>query len=73
MSITVNYSIGEIKDEARQLIEAGKIDRYQPIYALCQFIPSREWICVECELENNDYLLRDRICDLLAQDKWTED
>ena len=73
MSTTVDYSISEIKDEALQLIEAGKIDRHQPIYVLCQFIPSREWICVECELENNDYLLRDRICDLLAKDKWTED
>ena len=73
MSATVDYSIGEIKDEARQLIGAGKIDRHQPIYVLCQFIPSREWIHVQCELENNDYLLRDRICDLLAKDQWTED
>ncbi len=73
MVAKVDYSIGEIKDEARQLVETGKVDRHQPIYVLCQFIPPREWICVECELERNDYLLRDHICDLLAKDVWSED
>lgn len=73
MSVAVNYSIDEIKEEARHLIETGKIERHQQIYVLCQFIPPREWICAECELENYDYLLRDRICDLLAKDEWCED
>ena len=73
MTTTVDYSIGEIKDEARQLVATGKIDPHQPIYVLCQFIPPREWICVECELEDNDYLLRDHICDLLGKEEWTED
>lgn len=73
MVATVDYSIGEIKDEARSLVEKGKIDRHQPIYVLCQFIPPREWICAECELERNDYLLRDRICDLLCREEWSED
>ncbi|MGF1589317.1 MAG: DUF4327 family protein [Pleurocapsa sp.] len=73
MAVKVDYSIGEIKDEARQLVETGKVDCHQPIYVLCQFIPPREWICVECELERNDYLLRDHICDLLAKDSWEED
>lgn len=73
MVATVNYSIDEIQHEARCLIEAGKIDRHQPIYVLCQFIPPREWICAECELERNDYLLRDRICDLVAKNEWSED
>ncbi len=73
MAVKVDYSIGEIKDEARQLVETGKVDPHQPIYVLCQFIPPREWICVECELERNDYLLRDHICDLLAKDSWEED
>ena len=73
MVAVVNYSIGEIRDEARCLIERGQIDRHQPIYVLCQFIPAREWICAECELERNDYLLRDRICDLLCREEWSED
>lgn len=73
MSITVDYSISEIKDEARRLVETGQIDRHQPIYVLCQFIPPREWICAECELERNDYFLRDHICDLLCREEWSED
>lgn len=39
MTTKVDYSIGEIKDEARQLIATGKINSHQPIYVLCQFIP----------------------------------
>ena len=73
MVATVDYSIDEIKNEVRHLVEQGMIDRHQRICILCEFIPPREWICVECELERNDYLLRDRICDLLTQDKWEED
>jgi hypothetical protein len=73
MTTTVNYSVNEIKNEARHLVEIGKIDIHQPIYDLCQFIPPREWICAKSELEKNDYLLRDHICDLLAHDEWSED
>ena len=73
MSIAVDYSISDIRNEARHLVDIGKINPHQPIYVLCQFIPPREWICVECELEQNDYLLRDRICDLLAKEVWIED
>ena len=73
MVAIIGYSIDEIKDQARHLVDTGIVDRHQPIYILCEFIPPREWICVECELERNDYLLRDRICDLLAQDEWEED
>ena len=32
MSVTVDYSIDEIKDEARHLVETGKIERDRPIY-----------------------------------------
>lgn len=73
MVATVNYSIDEIKDEARHLVEIGKIDIHQRICVLCQFIPPREWLCAECELERNDYLLRDHICDLLTHDECLED
>lgn len=70
---TVDYSIDEIKDQARYLVQRGLIDRQQPICILCQFVPPRDWVCVQCELERNDYLLRDHICDLLAQEEWQED
>lgn len=73
MVATVNFSLAEIKDEARHLVETGQLDPHQSICALCEFISPREWICAECELEMNDYLLRDHICDLLAKDEWSED
>ena len=73
MATSVQYSLDLIKDEARQLVKKGLISRQQPIYTLCQYSPGREWICVECELERNDFLLRDRIIDLLDNENWDED
>ena len=70
---TVRYSIDMIQDEVRQLIDTGVISRQQPIYVLCQYIPPREWVCVECELERCGYLLRDHICDLVADETWEND
>jgi hypothetical protein len=70
---TKHYSIDMIRDEARQLVEKGTISRHQPIYILCQYIPAREWVCVECELEQCDYLLRDQIGDLIASETWDSD
>ncbi len=70
---SVQYSIDAIKDEARQLVQKRLLDRQQPIYTLCQYIPAREWSCVECELERNDFLLRDHIIDLLGSQEWEDD
>ena len=68
-----HYTIDMIRDEARQLVEKGCVSRHQPIYILCQYIPAREWVCVECELEECDYLLRDEIGDLIPQETWDSD
>jgi len=62
-----------IQDEVRQLVERGVVDRRQPIYTLCQHIPSREWVCIECELEKCDFLLRHRIADLMGHETWEND
>jgi len=69
----LSYSIEMIRDEARQLIEQGAVSPHQPIYVLCNYIPSREWVEVECELERCDYLLRDRIADLVPSQVWQDD
>ena len=73
VSSTKHYSIDVIKDEVRQLLESGTVNRRQPIYVLCQYIPPREWVCVECELEKCNYLLRDQIADLLPCEDWSND
>jgi len=70
---SVQYSLNVIQDEARELIRRGLVSRSQPIYTLCQFIPPREWVCIECELERCDFLLRDRIGDLVGKEEWDND
>lgn len=69
MVTSVHYSIEALKDEARQLVSKGLVASQQPIYTLCQYIPACEWVYVECELEKNDFLLRDRIIDLLGREE----
>lgn len=70
---SVQYSIDLIQDEARQLIQQGVISRQQPLYILCKYIPAREWAVVEAELEKNDFLLRDRVGDLINCEVWDND
>lgn len=76
MSVTVlavQNSLDVIKQEACYLVKKGVISRYQPIYKLCEYIPAREWICFQIQLEENDFLLRDRIGDLLGREEWDND
>lgn len=67
------YNITAIEEEALSLVKQGLVGRHQPIYALCRYIPTREWVEVELELERHDFLLRDRIIDLLGRETWQED
>jgi hypothetical protein len=74
MDKPLHFSLDTLKTEAYELVCCGQLDRQQPIYSLCQFIPAREWPQVECELERNDYLLRDRLIDLITQlECWPSD
>jgi hypothetical protein len=70
---TISYTLSFIKQEARQLVKRGILSRQQPIYTLCKYIPAREWGNIERELERNDFLLRDRICDLLGREDWFDE
>ncbi len=71
--LCVQYSFEAIEEEARQLVEKGVVSRRQQIYSLCEYIPVREWICFERELEAHELLLRDRVGDLLSREKWQND
>lgn len=73
MDTVVKYDIEMIKEEARQLVDKGLVDRQQPIYSLSQYIPERDWQRFELELEDHEFLLRDRIIDLLSSQVWEED
>lgn len=72
-STSVQYTLDVIKEEARLLVQKGVVSRQQPIYTLCQYIPAREWAWVECELEKSNFLLRDRIGDLMGREEWEND
>lgn len=67
------YNISAIEEEALSLVTQGLVSRHQPIYTLCRYIPAREWVEVELELERHDFLLRDRIIDLLGHETWQDD
>ncbi len=67
------YTLDMVKEEARHLVAQGFVNRQQPIYVLCQYIPAREWEHVELELECGGYLLRDRMVDLLGREDWSND
>ncbi len=70
---SIQYSLPVIQDEARQLVQKGLVSRHQSIYILCQYIPAREWACIEFELERCNFLLRDRIGDLMGYEDWEND
>ncbi|BAC10000.1 DUF4327 family protein [Thermosynechococcus vestitus] len=70
---SLQYSIELVKDEARRLVAKGVVSRQQPIYTLCQFVPLREWPLIEAELERCDFMLRDRIGDLIGRECWDND
>lgn len=70
---SVQYSLEVIVEEARQLVKRGVVCRRQPIYNLCQYIPVREWTEFERELERHEFLLRDRIGDLIGHEEWQND
>ena len=72
-TVPLHYSIETIKDEVCSLVERGIIHRNQQLYVLCEHLPAREWLGIECELERGDYLLRDRVGDLIGEQQWEED
>ncbi|MDZ8188548.1 MAG: DUF4327 family protein [Nostoc sp. ChiSLP02] len=73
MSTTVKYDIKLIKQEALQLVKKRLVNRQQPIYTLFKYIPHHDLVDFELELEKNEFLLRDRIIDLLECESWADD
>ncbi|MBD2532615.1 DUF4327 family protein [Nostoc flagelliforme FACHB-838] len=73
MNTTVKYEIEVIKKEALKLVKKGLVNRQQQIYTLCKYIPPRDWVTFELELEKSEFLLRDRIIDLLNNELWEDD
>ena len=72
-SVAKHYTIDMLRNEAKQLVEGGIVSRQQPIFTMCGFIAAREWPFIEAELEKYEYLLRDRIGDLINYETWSND
>ena len=72
-SLVKRYSINAIREEAINLLENGVIAFDQPLRILFEYLPAKQWNAIECELERYDYLLRDRIIDLVGEVKWEYD
>lgn len=73
ISSPIAYSLEMIQNEVRHLVEQGIISRQQHLYSLCQYIPPREWAYIESELEKAEYLLRDRVGELISIESWSND
>jgi Domain of unknown function (DUF4327) len=67
------YSIVDIQDEVRALVARGSVGRQQRIYELSKHFNDRQWHDVEQLLEENGFLLRDRVIELAGKEAWTND
>jgi len=67
------YDFATLQDDARTLVQQGKVRRNEPIYTLLAHLPEREHSSFERELSCHEYLLRDRIADLIPQERWQND
>ena len=72
-SLRSDYNFDLIVEEVKALLEKGVINRFQPLYILANYIPSREWLTVELGLEEKGYLLRHQIKEILTQQTWDND
>ena len=70
---TKRYSIAAIREEAIDLVQVGVIALNQPLRILCEYLPPQQWKNIERELEMHEYLLRDRIIDLVGELNWGSD
>ena len=67
------YSLATIREEAINLLQTGVITSNQPLRILFEYLPARQWNSIELELERHDFLLRDRIIDLVGVINWDSD
>jgi Domain of unknown function (DUF4327) len=67
------YSITDLQDEVYELVMRGLVSPQQHICELKKHVSDREWHNVEQLFADHDYLLRDRIIDLIGKESWTND
>jgi Domain of unknown function (DUF4327) len=73
MLVIERYSLADFQDEVRALVARGVLSRQQRIYELRGNFDDRAWKNVEQILNLHEYLLKDRITDLVGKECWTSD
>jgi hypothetical protein len=73
MPVLHQYCITDFQDEVRALVARRTVDRQQTIYELRSHFDDLQWQDIERLLNLHDYLLRDRIVDLVGQESWLND
>ena len=73
MSTVRQYELCDVQDEVKALVTRGVINRKNRIYSLCTFFSYQEWLGIEKILDENDFLLRDPILDLIGPEVWLND
>lgn len=67
------YALTAIQEDVQTLVQQGKVSRSQPIYTLLAHLPYGDHSSFERELALHEYLLRDRIADLIPKEHWQND
>ncbi len=67
------YSMTDIQDEARALVERGLVSKQARIYELKRFFSDHKWHTIERLLDMNDYVLRGHVIDLVGKESWIND
>ncbi len=73
MLTTRELAIADVQDEVRALVTRGSVGRQQRIFELSRFFSDYRWHMIEQLLKTNDYLLRDRVIDLVGKEYWNGD
>lgn len=73
MYASSRYTLAMLQDNVYELVQQKIVSRQQPIYTLSRYLPVSIWEQVERQLEENNFLLRDPIGELISQEQWSND
>jgi len=67
------YSIHAVRDEVQALVSKGALSKQSQLFTLSRHFDDEAWREVEHLLTQNEYLLRDSVCDLIGKESWLND
>ncbi len=67
------YSIHTVRDEVQALVSKGVLGKRTQLLALARHFDDDTWQEIDHILAQNEYLLRDSVCDLIGHETWLND